>query len=900
MKLNHSFILLGLLFVPFASAIDPVIFKLHPSAPEVGSAPAFALSVAANEKYLVVGDSGDDTKAVDAGAVYVFDAKNRKLLRKIYADDAAAGDFFGRAVAVWGTKVVIGAPFDDSTVNADEGSAYVYDLSTGKKLQKLVPAAGQAGDEFGTSVATNGSVALIGAPKDDVLLDADQGSAYVFQLSDGQQLQQIIWAPSAAGDEFGISVALSGNLGLIGAHLQDVGMNPDQGSAHLYDVVNNIRVGGVTANDGAAGDAYGFAVALHGNMALIGAGAADVNANVDQGAAYLYDILTGLEVRKIIAPDGDGGEFFGDAVALNGNNIMIGAPYEDFGAATSAGAVYLFDLISSGTVAKFNAVDAKAADSFGFALALTPSSALIAAIGDDDLGADTGAAYGMYSLSQQLPIYDLVKKGDFAPGVPGALLGSFTTFLINSDRYSLVAGALTGSGSSGGKTKAAWTNLSSTIAPGVVAADELVLGTKVTNILFPTLQNLTHASYVCKISGTGITTANDQILVSDDGDFILPLLQENDNLTLAPFTGQGLASILQVVNSTTATKAAIAASLKNGAITVTGSSNSAVILHDLASDNLLDGIIEGAASPVMGVNYGQINPRVALSGEVYVSSGALMTPTTSTNAAIFASSETSADVVIAQKGNGSPAGGTFKSFLGETVASDGAALFKASLSGLASSVSEGLFTDRGGSPEILAQKGTQAADLPSGVKYGSVIRYWMLQSERALFLIKLTGTGVTTSNDQALFIAFENGTERLLMREGDIAPDCDGGKIGVIQQVDADSETGTFAVITSLTGVASNSNQALWMAEGLLGANLPSIFPREAYVPRLRLRKGSFQSFAGSTSSITSIKMMMPIDSTGAAAKGMGNAAVAGWAALMLTFADGQVLLGSLPQPVSF
>ncbi|MFB3138316.1 MAG: FG-GAP repeat protein, partial [Phycisphaerales bacterium] len=77
-------------------------------------------------------------------------------LFKLLADDGAADDFFGLSVAISGTTAIVGVPQIFSDGN---GSAYLFDTTTGRQIAKLLPDDGAAEDEFGRSVAISGSTA---------------------------------------------------------------------------------------------------------------------------------------------------------------------------------------------------------------------------------------------------------------------------------------------------------------------------------------------------------------------------------------------------------------------------------------------------------------------------------------------------------------------------------------------------------------------------------------------------------------------------------------------------------------------------------------------------------------------------------------------------------------------
>ena len=102
-------------------------------------------------------------------------------LFKPTASDAQAGDLFGNTAALSGNAALIGAYFSD---NAGErsGSAYLFDVTTGQQLFKLTASDAAPGDSFGISGALSGSTAVVGAHADDDGGDLS-GSAYLFRIA---------------------------------------------------------------------------------------------------------------------------------------------------------------------------------------------------------------------------------------------------------------------------------------------------------------------------------------------------------------------------------------------------------------------------------------------------------------------------------------------------------------------------------------------------------------------------------------------------------------------------------------------------------------------------------------------------------------------------------------------
>ena len=138
---------------------------------------------------------------------------------KLATSDGAAWDRFGYCVAIDGNTAVVGVPYDDDSGD-DSGSAYVYvrSGSSWSQLTKLTAYDGAAGDQFGYSVDISGDTIVVGAPYDDDN-GSDSGSVHIFVSSGGSWMQQAKVKPGdgAAGDYFGYSVAIDYRL-VVGAY----------------------------------------------------------------------------------------------------------------------------------------------------------------------------------------------------------------------------------------------------------------------------------------------------------------------------------------------------------------------------------------------------------------------------------------------------------------------------------------------------------------------------------------------------------------------------------------------------------------------------------------------------------------------------------------------------------
>lgn len=209
------------------------------------------------------------------------------------ADDATANDIFGLSVATNGSIAVVGAHGNDDN-GTQSGSAYLYDASTGKQIAKLLPSDGAAHDWFGNSVAIGGTTVIVGALSDDDNGNAS-GSAYIFDISDPMipvQITKLLANDGVAFDQFGVSVAIDGETVMVGAYLH--GKNEDNsGAAYLFDTTSGLQIAKLLAVDGEKSDKFGNSVALNSDIAIIGALLDNDNGN-DSGSAYLFDTTTCL------------------------------------------------------------------------------------------------------------------------------------------------------------------------------------------------------------------------------------------------------------------------------------------------------------------------------------------------------------------------------------------------------------------------------------------------------------------------------------------------------------------------------------------------------------------------------------------------------------------------------
>lgn len=319
----------------------------------------YGISAALDRDILVVGSIFDQVDGVSAGAVYVYRMNNGSLVYelqyKLAANVPEDASLFGYAVAVDGDILVVGAYFENNG-GVKRGMAYVFARNaTGVFVQeyKLHPSDPADNDYFGSAVALAGDVLVVGAIADDDNNISNSGSVYVFQkhATSGifEEQYKLMANDGAAFDRFGIALAMENDILVVGAYCSDVALRA--GCVYLFtrDASTGIftQTHKLFASDAQAYDRFGISVAIDNDILIIGA-AADDSSVEDTGSIYVFEKSkqTGefSEKYKLTADDGKQVIYFGIATAVRGNTLVVGRTGEAAAVNTtsSLGAVFVF------------------------------------------------------------------------------------------------------------------------------------------------------------------------------------------------------------------------------------------------------------------------------------------------------------------------------------------------------------------------------------------------------------------------------------------------------------------------------------------------------------------------------------------------------------------------------
>ena len=275
----------------------------------------FGFSVSVDGNTAIVGAYLDDEGGGASGAAYIFSrnsggANNWGQVKKLIASDSAEADLFAESVSVDGDTAIVGSRFHDD-VASDTGSAYIFSRNSGGtdnwgEVKKLSASDAAANDNFGTSVAVDGDIAIVGARNDDDAGSAS-GSAYIFSRNQGGadnwgEVKKLTASDAATPDQFGFSVSVSGDTAIVGAR-NDSDAGSQSGSAYSFSrnqggADNWGEVKKLTASDAAATDHFGAYVSVSADTAIVGA-AFDDDAGTNSGSAYIF-----LNIGAAVFQDG--------------------------------------------------------------------------------------------------------------------------------------------------------------------------------------------------------------------------------------------------------------------------------------------------------------------------------------------------------------------------------------------------------------------------------------------------------------------------------------------------------------------------------------------------------------------------------------------------------------------
>lgn len=717
-----------------------------------------------------------------------------------------------------GTSVERTVVTENWTLASSAGEVLVYSNATGKLVRRLRPPHA-AGSIFATYMAASG---------DFVVVSDTLWTLCAFNCATGKHL----WNAEMPYNWMVKSLATDGNRVAAGSpdSMSPQSAIPAEGTVAIFHSGTGQWLAADHSPWGQTTALYGDAVALSGPWMAVGARAYDAPGYSNNGMVVVKH-TSGTE-NYLFAPDLQNADGFGKAVAISGNTLYVGTSLRD--------RVYLFDLR---TLAYIGAINEPAAPIGGFGQELTASGHLLAINSADGAWLYDRQSGALTSIFAGAAGGDPVKRGIGLCGGHAAAPVLGRLFRVTNIGSSL-----------GG-------NEVSTVGSSVAGGSMASFGDA-------SLSSMGIASFVARLKGATVTTANDtslwqgaagsngQILregtlygsnragtafspsFSDDGGSTFFMSRSSTGVAgLWRYTGASTAAVLVPGGSIMlpGNLSVTVSKIHSAGAVQTSSSIANISLkagNGVYADN--DSLItrpnlisfvearEGSESGLPGALFAQLHPRLAAAGIRLAFSSFLMGRLPQTNAAVFTKTLAGANIAAMEKGD-SPVGvsGQFSDavvsgFQGEAV-STGATLFRCTYKTAKFSAEALMAYNHGTSADhSIAWVRGQVPGLAAGVTWKRFLKVFAADNGGAFFLAQIGGPGITPANDLGFWhCALGSTTPKLLAGEGSFLPSSGGASISSIQQVDA-SRDGTWTLLASLTRSPASRNQIL------IGGNIAS------------------------------------------------------------------------------
>jgi FG-GAP repeat len=278
---------------------------------------------------------------------------------QLVSSSPSPGMGFGACVAIDGDTLVVGAPYDRAGGTTEEGSVSVrhWDGSQWQEeaLLRIPPGIFAPGAHFGASIAISGDTIVVGAPDAAAAWEGlRKGYAFTYRRSAGVWTwETLVGGSGGTSNSFGAAVAISGQTMIVSEPGDDSNGTYNTGSVFVFD-----RIGDgwswrqkLTAWDRGSSDYFGNAVAISGDTIVVGVMRDDVlisyfplQNNYDQGSARVFTRSAGqwTETAVLVDPAGEPNDTFGNSVAVDGSTVVVGSSRDSNSHGMQAGSVHVF------------------------------------------------------------------------------------------------------------------------------------------------------------------------------------------------------------------------------------------------------------------------------------------------------------------------------------------------------------------------------------------------------------------------------------------------------------------------------------------------------------------------------------------------------------------------------
>ncbi len=365
-------------------------------------------------------------------------AATPKSALELSSPNVQTGGTFGYSVASSGSLVVIGAPYENVSGQTSAGHAYVLSAKTGTLISTLTSPNPQTYGFFGYSVAISGTtVAVVGAFGENVSIwfstFVSAGHAYTFNAKTGALISTLT-SPHAQNDGyFGLSVAIGGKTVVVGAWGETVSGHSGAGRAYTFNATTGARILTLKSPHAQTYGSFGLSVAIAGKTVAVGAWGETASGLSGAGRAYTFNATTGARILTLKSPNAQTGGNFGVRVAISGTTVVVGAMGETGSGQLQAGHAYTFSATTGKRIATLTSPSGQMAGFFGGSVAISGSIVVVGAQGETASGLlGAGHAYTFNATTGKLisTLTSLNAQTDGALGLSVAISG--TTALVGA------------------------------------------------------------------------------------------------------------------------------------------------------------------------------------------------------------------------------------------------------------------------------------------------------------------------------------------------------------------------------------------------------------------------------------------------------------------------------------
>jgi len=276
---------------------------------------------------------------------------------------------FGEALAAGSSFLVVGAPNETSAAQVGAGNVYIYS-SAGSLFETLTSPSPQLLGAFGWSVAVSGSSVIVGAPGENASKVPAAGQVYIFSATTGKLLKTLSSPNSESGGEFGVDMAASGSLLVVGAILENTTVG-FAGRAYVYNVTTGSLIGTLQSPNPQYEGEFGSTTYATPGYVVVAAQNETTGNNVGAGRVYVYSATSLSLIRTLTSPEAQAGGEFGFSLTGTGSTLVVGAPFEAVDDVSQVGNVYAFNIASGALLQTFSGSTAVQAvpPNFGYMVA---------------------------------------------------------------------------------------------------------------------------------------------------------------------------------------------------------------------------------------------------------------------------------------------------------------------------------------------------------------------------------------------------------------------------------------------------------------------------------------------------------------------------------------------------